>query len=83
MLQITCNGKPLTVPEGALLQQTAHQQLPTASVVILNGFQTGEEQPLRDGDSITVIKVPGLGCWRADKIAISELGGLLGITEEE
>ena len=35
------------------------------------------------GDSITVIRVPGLGCWRADKIAISELGGLLGITEEE
>ena len=56
MLQITCNGKPLTVPEGALPQQTAHQQLPTASVVILNGFQTGEEQPLRDGDSITVIE---------------------------
>ena len=35
------------------------------------------------GDSITVIRVPGLGCWRADKIAVSELGGLLGITEEE
>ena len=35
------------------------------------------------GDSITVIKVPGLGCWRADKIAVSELGGLLGIAEEE
>ena len=35
------------------------------------------------GDSITVIRVPGLGCWRADKIAISELGGLLGIAEEE
>ena len=33
------------------------------------------------GDSITVIKVPGLGCWRADKIAVSELGGLLGIAE--
>ena len=35
------------------------------------------------GDSITVIRVPGLGCWRADKIAVSELGGLLGIAEEE
>ena len=35
------------------------------------------------GDSITVIRVPGLGCWRADKIAVSELGSLLGITEEE
>ena len=35
------------------------------------------------GDSITVIRVPGLGCGRADKIAVSELGGLLGIAEEE
>ena len=35
------------------------------------------------GDSITVIRVPGLGCWRADKIAVSDLGGLLGIAEEE
>ena len=35
------------------------------------------------GDSITVIRVPGLGCWRADKIAVSELGSLLGIAEEE
>ena len=56
MLHIIYNGKPLIVPDGALLQQTAHQQLPTASVVILNGFQTAEEQPLRDGDSITVIE---------------------------
>ena len=35
------------------------------------------------GDSITVIRVPGLGCWRADKIAVSDLGSLLGIAEEE
>lgn len=34
------------------------------------------------GDTITVIKVPGLGCWRADKIAVSELGSLLGLEEE-
>lgn len=56
MLHITYNGKPLTVPDETLLQQLAHQQLPTASVVILNGFQTAEEQPLLDGDSITVIE---------------------------
>lgn len=34
------------------------------------------------GDTITVIKVPGLGCWRADRIPTSELPALLGIQEE-
>lgn len=34
------------------------------------------------GDSITVIRVPGLGCWRADKIPMAELPTLLGIEEE-
>lgn len=34
------------------------------------------------GDSITVIRVPGLGCWRADKLPMSELPSLLGIEEE-
>ncbi|MEE0800829.1 MAG: 3-dehydroquinate synthase [Gemmiger sp.] len=35
------------------------------------------------GDSITVIKVPGLGCWRADRLPMSELPALLGLSEEE
>lgn len=35
------------------------------------------------GDSITVIRVPGLGCWRADKLPMTALPGLLGIAEEE
>lgn len=35
------------------------------------------------GGSITVIRVPGLGCWRADKIAMTELPALLGIREDE
>ncbi len=35
------------------------------------------------GDSITVIRVPGLGCWRADKIPMSGLPSLLGLGEEE
>lgn len=30
------------------------------------------------GDTITVIRVPGLGCWRADVIPVSELETLLG-----
>ena len=34
------------------------------------------------GDTITVIKVPGLGCWRADKIPMTELPALLGMEEE-
>lgn len=34
------------------------------------------------GSSITVIKCPGLGCWRADKMPMSELGSLLGLMEE-
>ena len=44
------------------------------------------EQMLHDkksrGDSITVIKGPGLGCWRADKISTADLGGLLGLETE-
>ena len=35
------------------------------------------------GSTITVIKVPGLGCWRADKIPMTELPVLLGIKENE
>ena len=35
------------------------------------------------GDHITVIKCPGLGCWRADKIPMTELPALLGIKENE
>ena len=31
------------------------------------------------GDHITVIKCPGLGCWRADKLPMTELPGLLGL----
>ena len=31
------------------------------------------------GDSITIIKCPGLGCWRADKLPMTELPTLLGI----
>lgn len=33
------------------------------------------------GSTITVIKVPGLGCWRAESIPTAELGKLLGIEE--
>ena len=31
------------------------------------------------GNSITVIKCPGLGCWRADTLPIAELPALLGL----
>ena len=31
------------------------------------------------GDSITIIKCPGLGCWRADKLPMTELPTFLGI----
>ena len=34
------------------------------------------------GDSITIIKVPGLGCWRADSLPMRELPTLLGLDEE-
>lgn len=56
MITITCNGKPLTLADNARLQQTAQAVLPTASVIIYNGFQTSEDVPLKNGDTITVIK---------------------------
>jgi len=34
------------------------------------------------GDYITVIKCPGLGCWRADKLPMAELPALLGLETE-
>ena len=56
MLHLTLNGAPLSLPEGSCLQQAAHQYIPNASVVILNGFQTSADVLLRDGDSITAIE---------------------------
>jgi 3-dehydroquinate synthase len=35
------------------------------------------------GGEITVIKVPGLGCWRADKLPVCELSRMLGIEDAE
>ncbi|MGN0975931.1 MAG: 3-dehydroquinate synthase [Gemmiger sp.] len=35
------------------------------------------------GSTITVIKVPGLGCWRADRLPVSELPALLGLETAE
>ncbi|MDO4174881.1 MAG: sulfur carrier protein ThiS adenylyltransferase ThiF [Eubacteriales bacterium] len=55
-MHITCNGQPLAVSDGATLQETARQQLPNASVIILNGFQTNADVQLHAGDSITVIE---------------------------
>ena len=40
------------------------------------------DKKAQDGQ-ITIIKVPGLGCWRADKIPMTELPALLGIKENE
>ena len=34
------------------------------------------------GKSITVIRVPGLGCWRADILPMTQLPALLGLEEE-
>ncbi len=56
MLRLTWNGAPLSLPEGSRLQQTVRKYMPRASVVILNGFQTGDDILLHDGDSITAIE---------------------------
>lgn len=34
------------------------------------------------GSSITVIRVPGLGCWRADTLSMTQLPALLGLEEK-
>ncbi len=34
------------------------------------------------GGAVTVIRVPGLGCWRADTVPMDELGALLGLETE-
>lgn len=35
------------------------------------------------GATITVIRVPGLGCWRVDTLPMTELPGLLGLEPED
>lgn len=42
-------------------------------------LQYMEHDKKSSGDYITVIKCPGLGCWRADKLPRTELPSLLGI----
>lgn len=56
MLHLTCNGKPCTAPDGARLRETSQRLMPNASVVIRNGFQTGDDCALEEGDSITLIE---------------------------
>ena len=34
------------------------------------------------GGQITVIKVPGLGCWRAESIPVESLRALLGLEDK-
>lgn len=56
MIRVTCNGRPADLPDGITLRRAAAQLAPAASVLIRNGFQTDEDVPLRDGDSITLIE---------------------------
>lgn len=44
-------------------------------------LQYMEHDKKSNGDSITVIKCPGLGCWRADKLPRTELPALLGLED--
>lgn len=56
MLHLTYNGKPLTTADGTCLRQIVRRILPSASVVILNGFQTEDNCVLHEGDNITLIE---------------------------
>lgn len=54
-MHITVNGQPVTVQAQSLFALKAELQ-DHAEVVILNGYQTAEDLPLRDGDTVTLIR---------------------------
>ena len=54
-LHILLNGKPVDTRACSLFQLLEEQSF-SGEVVILNGFQTSEDHPITEGDSVTVIQ---------------------------
>jgi sulfur carrier protein ThiS adenylyltransferase len=55
-VRIHLNERPLTVDDGTNLFALRDQHKPGADVVILNGAPAREDTPLKDGDSVVLIK---------------------------
>lgn len=55
-MEVTINGVPVSLPEGARLDDARRQHLPEASVLIVNGYQSAPDTPLHPGDDITLIE---------------------------
>ena len=88
------NGMVYTVPQGEaskslkvygqVLQAMLEFNMTRKDLLVaVGGGVVGDLGGFCAGSTITVIKVPGLGCWRADKIPMTELPALLGIKENE
>ena len=54
-MEIQLNGKPFTANNNITLFQLAEQVCPGADVHILNGYQTAQDLPLSQGDTVNLI----------------------------
>ncbi len=55
MIHILLNEQPLEVPHGTRLHQLRNQQQADADLLIINGFPTGGDCQLTDGDQVIMI----------------------------
>lgn len=55
-MEIQVNGTRQFVPDGARLWDVRARFFPGADVIILNGFQTGDNLPVCEKDAVTLIK---------------------------
>lgn len=55
-MNILYNGQPLAVTDGSTLYAVRDAQNPKATVCIVNGFQSAQDMPLNEGDSVTLIE---------------------------
>lgn len=55
-MNIRINEKPVTVTDGLTLSDLAAQVKPGADVLVLNGFPAPPETPVKDGDTLCLIR---------------------------
>ena len=55
-MEISLNGKKLLLSSPLSLRALQEQYCPDADVFIYNGFQTDEDLPLQDGDTVVLIR---------------------------
>lgn len=55
-MNLTINGEPIEASSDTTLHMLQKQYAPACDVIILNGFQTKDDLPLQDGDTVTLLQ---------------------------